>query len=122
MDMIQVCCQSWFIFAQTDGEIYVEADVQTDGEIIVKNIVKNMFSKQIVKYMDKYMEKQMLKQMVKIIGKNVVYQILNLMMKNIFSTFSLYFQQISSNAPVIAPVSSRKPLKPRNFVAIKYKI
>ena len=26
MDMIQVCCQSWFFFAQADGEIYVEAD------------------------------------------------------------------------------------------------
>ena len=85
-----------------------------------------MDSKQIVKYMDKYMEKQMLKQMVKniekIIVKNMVNQILNLMVKNIFSISSLCFRQISSNAPVIAPVSSRKPLKRRNFVTIKYKI
>ena len=85
-----------------------------------------MLSKQIVKYMDKYIEKQILKQMVKsmekIIGKNVVYQILNLMVKNIFSISSLCFRQISSNGPVIAPVSSRNPLKPRKFVAIKYNI
>ena len=76
--------------------------------------------------MDKYIEKQMLKQMAKniekIMVKNMVNQILNLMMKNIFSTFSLCFRHISSNAPVIAPVSSRKPLKPRKFVAIKYNI
>ena len=120
--MIQVYCQSWFIFAQVDGEKYSKADVQTDVEIIVKN----MHPKQIVKYMDKYMEKQMLKQMVKniekIIVKNMVNQILNLMEKNIFSISSLCFRQISSNAPVIAPVSSRNPLKPRKFVAIKYNI
>ena len=34
--MIQVRCQSWFIFAQTDGGKYSKADVQTDDEIIVK--------------------------------------------------------------------------------------
>ena len=83
--------------AQADGGKYSKADVQTDDEIIVKkNIVKNMLSKQIVKYMDKYIEKQILKQMVKsmekIIGKNVVYQILNLMVKNIFSISSLCFR------------------------------
>ena len=115
--MIQVRCQSWFIFAQTDGGKYSKADAQTDDEIVVKNIVK---------YMDKYIEKQMLKQMAKniekIMVKNMVNQILNLMMKNIFSTFSLCFRHISSNAPVIAPVSSRKQLKPRKFVAIKYNI
>ena len=124
--MIQVCCKSWFIFAQADGEIYVESDVRTDEKSWWKIIVKNMLSKQIVKYMDKYMEKLMLKQilknMEKIMVKNMVNQILNLMVKNIFSMSSLCFRQISSNAPVIAPVSSRNPLKPRKFVAIKYNI
>ena len=40
MDMIQVCCQSWFIFTQADGENYAEMrgemhdeiDGETDGE------------------------------------------------------------------------------------------
>lgn len=85
-----------------------------------------MLPKQIVKYMDKYMEQQMLnlivKSIEKIMVKNMVNHILNLMVKNIFSMVSLCFQHISSNAPVIAPVSSRKPLKPRKFVAIKYNI
>ena len=62
------------------------------------------------------------KNIEKIIVKNMVNQILNLMVKNIFSISSLCFRHISSNAPVIAPVSSREPLKPRFFVAIKYNI
>ena len=125
-NMIQVCCQSWFILLKQMVENIVKQMFKQMMKSLWKNIVKNMLSKQIVKYMDKYIEKQMLKQMAKniekIMVKNMVNQILNLMMKNIFSTFSLCFRHISSNAPAIAPVSSRKPLKPRKFVAIKYNI
>ena len=33
MDMIQVCCQSWFIFAQADGENYAEMRGEMHDEI-----------------------------------------------------------------------------------------
>ena len=124
--MIQVYCQSCTSLLKQMEKYMSKQMLKQMEKIWWQNIVKNMVSKQIVKYMDKYMEKQMLKQMVKniekIIVKNMVNQILNLMEKNIFSISSLCFRQISSNAPVIAPVSSRNPLKPRKFVAIKYNI
>ena len=33
MDMIQVCCQSWFILAQADGENYAEIRGEMHDEI-----------------------------------------------------------------------------------------
>ena len=46
MDMIQVCCQSRFIFAQVDGEnyaemrgeIHYEIDGEADGEVCFQHV------------------------------------------------------------------------------------